>query len=351
MLLWSDGFDKYGAGANLAVRYTIENTPSFSTTGGITGGGAVVLDNALNHFYGTFLSSSALDANSRPHVALWMKIASMPSGDRPVVGLVTNEVSGGSNFQGGAVGVSPTGQAVAFTHRENATVLARSAAGVFVEDRWHHVELIFNPRDSGGVAVVYVDGVQVLNFSGDTNATGTQPTSWIGVKVNSGGSGDLNIDDLIAWDINGSDFDYAQLSRLHIIETLDMDGDDAVQFTPLSGTNFSNIDDAAFHDTDTSYNASPTVGHVDLFTVEDQAATPDQILALVVHMRARKTAVGSVIMRGRLVVGATTSEGVDFPLTTSVAHNHDAWGKNPDTGVAWGNTDANTIKAGYEFQA
>ena len=83
----------------------------------------------------------------------------------------------------------------------------------------------------------------------------------------------------------------------------------------------------------------------------DQGVTPLQTLAIALHSRARKTDAGGVTMRHRLKHGSTTAEGGDKALTTAYAQYSDYWGKNPDTGAAWGSSDVNAAQAGVEHQA
>jgi hypothetical protein len=79
--------------------------------------------------------------------------------------------------------------------------------------------------------------------------------------------------------------------------------------------------------------------------------TPLQTLAIAVHSRAKKTDVGGVTLRHRLKHGGTTAEGTDKALTTAFAHYSDYWGKNPDTGAAWGSSDVNVAQAGVKHHA
>jgi hypothetical protein len=70
-----------------------------------------------------------------------------------------------------------------------------------------------------------------------------------------------------------------------------------------------------------------------------------------VHSRARKTDVGGVTLRHRLRHGGTTAEGGDKALITAYAQYSDYWGRNPDTGAAWGTSDVNAVQAGVKHQA
>jgi hypothetical protein len=44
-------------------------------------------------------------------------------------------------------------------------------------------------------------------------------------------------------------------------------------------------------------------------------------------------------------------EGTDKALTTPYAQCSDHWGRNPDTGAAWGAADVNAVQASVKHQA
>lgn len=357
-LLFSEGFDKYAAVADLALRFVLVASNAFSSVGGITAGGALSLSNngsaALVPALGTAFSG-VITAGNGVHWAGWVKFTTLNSAafNRFLAFSTNIQAYNGSPF---GISIANTGALRALRHGDSAT-LADSAAAVIILNQYHHIEIAakLNTNANGGYVKVWVDRVLVINFAGDSN-TGTVPTTLINAQMqtNSGNAIALTTDDWVIWDESGTDFVPAQLgvNYAHVIETLTPDADDTVQFTPLSSTNVSNIDDVGFHDGDTTYNQSTTVGHVDLFTLANQAATPQETYALVVHTRAKKTDVGGVTMRSRLKAGATTQESADFTLTTNYVHYQQPLGKNPDTGPAtWGTSDVDSVKVGYEYQA
>lgn len=351
-----DGLDRYGASADLDLRWIrAAGTPTYSTTGGLTGVGAInVAASSRVQTRDTF--TATLSSGGNIHVAFWMKATALQAGgagDRTIFTL-------GSNLQGVTSGnairmdLSDT-QQIKVTGHGASTVLATSSAGAILLNQHHHIEYAGKYADAGGFIKVWVDRILVIDFSGDT-LTSTQPSTITQMQFQDlGATLAFLLDDPIIWDETGSDFVHTQLgaSYAHVIETLSTDADDSVQFTPSASTNESNIDDAAFHDGDTTYNESSTVGHVDRFTVTDQASTPAATFAVVQHTIARKTDAGGATLHNRIVSGAATQESADFVLTTTFAHycDYTAVGKDPNTSAAWGTTAVNSVKAGYEYQA
>lgn len=52
--------------------------------------------------------------------------------------------------------------------------VATSAAGTLTVDTWHYIEMQAKMHDTTGSIIVRVDGVEVINFTGDTKAGGTK---------------------------------------------------------------------------------------------------------------------------------------------------------------------------------
>jgi len=343
-LLLMDGFGGYGASADLDLRWTRAGTCTYGAATGVGGVGGVALGTSSSLTGPAFVST--LTSGGTMHAAFWMKVTDMPGGFLRFFQFWENAGGGDSNSP--QVQVSNLGAIRVTACNSAATILATSADGVIVLNQEHHIEMSGRYSNTGEVKV-WVDGDLIINFSGDSTF-GTTPTSFIGFSFHTGSSFAMTISHPVVWDEVGADFVVTQLAE-HFIEQLLTAADDSVQFTPLSSTNESNIDDVGFHDGDTSYNQSPTVGHIDLFTLADQVATPTTMFAVAVHTVARKTDVGGVTLRNRISLNGNVTEGSDKALATTYARYSDYFGKSPDGGGAWGNTDVNSLKAGYEYQA
>lgn len=352
-MLMYDGLDRYSAAADLDIAYTRGST-TFSTTGGINGGGSFGLNtfSSLTHTLSVIGSTDGvLSSGGTVHFAAWIKLGTFFAAGPFVLFRIGTNLQAASSGNAPAIAVSSDGSFTVYKHGDTTSV-ATSSTGLFTTGVYYHLEYSAKYAESpDGVIKLWLDRTQVINFTGDT-LTSTQPSTITGWRAETNNNALTACDDPVLWDENGSDFVATQLSTYHQIEALNTSADSTpLQFTPLSSTNESNVDDAVFHDGDTTYNQSTTVGHVDTFAMTDQANTPVSCMCISVNTIAKKTDVGAVTMHNRIKHGSTTAEGSNKTLLTTYSKSSDYWGKNPDTSAAWGNTDVNGVEAGYEYQA
>jgi hypothetical protein len=132
------------------------------------------------------------------------------------------------------------------------------------------------------------------------------------------------------------------------VERLLPDGaGDSTQFTPSAGSNFQNVDDAT-PDDDTTYNASSTAGHKDLFTVGDLTQPVDTVYGVQVCNYAKKDNPGVAL---NTVVKSGASESTDAVGATldNYQFNTSIFETNPDGGGAWTESSVNSMQIGYEI--
>jgi hypothetical protein len=117
--------------------------------------------------------------------------------------------------------------------------------------------------------------------------------------------------------------------------------DSAVQWTPLTGTNVSQIDEAE-QDGDTSYNSDGTAGDIDLFSF---AATPTGMIGIFaviasiwVEPGSTHTCATVVSSSGTIADGATGSNG------TSYVEQIDKFYNDPHTSAPWTNSTTTRIR-------
>lgn len=356
-LLWMDGLDRYSVSADLTQNYTVDNFTGgvdFLATSGINGGGCVQIDGdqEIRRFF-----TSTLTAGGVMHAGFWLRITNIPGAARTFFNFETNLQSGISKLNPYLMvnpdfSISVNAHGVAW----DSAVVATSAAGTLAQTVYAFVEYAakWNTSGSGGFIKVWVDGNLVINFSGNA-VSGTVPTTCTaaGPALWGNFSTGFRYDDLIIWDEVGTDFSLTSLSTTYIpeIETLSVDGNDTVQFTPLSGSNFQMVDDPAFQDADTTYNFSTTVGHEDLFTVDDMASTPLYVFAVGVKVVWRSHVPSIMTARDSLKSGGTTTYSADRTMTTSYILAASFYGKDPDTSAVWTVSAPDSIKVGYKFQS
>jgi len=352
MIGHADGFDRFGAAADLDVMYTRGST-LFSTTAGIAGGGAVTLNTFSSVRVTSTATWGALSSGGVARCVFWVKPGTWFGSTSRLFNIGTNVVDQ-NNANAPYIGIGSDGSLHVTKHGEAVTV-ATSATGLAPVGEYRHIqyEARYAEAAGGGYIKLWVDKVLVIDFTGDT-LTGTQPTALAGWKFQSDNNGIQGFDDPVLWDdsdTTGLEFTGA-MSELHQIEELTTTADDVIQFdSNLSSLNEDAIDDPVFHDGDTSYNQSTAAGQSDVFALADQAAVPIQTYAIGVVTTAKKSDVGGVILRNRLEFGSSRAEGSLKTLTSTYGRYSDWWGKNPSSLQPWGVTDVNNVFPGYEHQA
>jgi len=155
-LHFTEGFDRYGAVADLSLRYA-RNSGAYSATAGVAGGGAFTTNSSLSYLDFTFLSAVPRGAGTAIHAAFWLKINAFPAGTNPsdLLAIGTNQVGTGSTTSR-LFGLLGDGTIWAKTHGGTQTQ-TNSSAGVLVLGQWHHIEIAARYTDSGGFIKVWVD--------------------------------------------------------------------------------------------------------------------------------------------------------------------------------------------------
>lgn len=345
-LLWTDGMDRYGAAADVSSLYTGAPT-SYQAAAGVGGVGAFRYSGTTGSVR-TFVTAGVLTAGNGVHACVWMK----PGGFSQQQSFL--RISDGTNF---ADLISNSDGSFSALRFGDFAVLATSGAGALTVGNYVHVEYAakFNTGVNGGYIKVWIGGNLVINFAGTTTSVAA-PTAYGSCRIGktlSGLSSVWDFDDLICWDEQGTDFALTQLTTayLPIIETLSIDGNDAVQFTPLTSTNASQVDDPAFEDGDTTYNSSSVTSDQDTFTVANQGSTPAYTFAVIVRTWVKIQTAGTTQFRTLLDSGGTVVQSADRLLPTSYSHYADFFGKDPNTSAVWGTTAVNSVKTGYKNQS
>jgi hypothetical protein len=132
---------------------------------------------------------------------------------------------------------------------------------------YHHVGLAFKADSSAGWATLYVDGLAILTWSGDTGSDITG----LYAGVHKSGSGHYFyhhiLDDLYIHATTGeADASPPELT----FEPLWVNGDSgSQQWTPTSGNNYTNVDEQGNKDDDTTIVSTTANAQVDRYTLTD----------------------------------------------------------------------------------
>lgn len=147
------------------------------------------------------------------------------------------------------------------TVRRGTTVLATFTAVRFA---WCYLEFKATIHATTGTVEVKKDGVVVASFSGQTKNGGTNASvDAIRLDASTNNTGiDLYVDDLYVLNTSGSkNNDY--LGDIRVVTTLPSGAGASTQWTPLSGSNWDNVNDSTIDIA--TYNASATAGQRDTY--------------------------------------------------------------------------------------
>lgn len=236
--------------------------------------------------------------------------------------------------------------------RRGTTTLATSAqtasAGV-----WYYLEVKATIADAGGVCVVRVDGVDWINFTGDTRNAGTATTidSLRLIGAGSGTSGTITWDDMYVCDGTGA-APYNDFIGDHKVETLRPAGNGASsQFVGSDGNSVDNyllVNEVTPDPAD--YVGSGVAGSRDLYDTGDLAATTSgTVRAVQVQLYAAKSDAGTATVKTAIrspsgVVDASTAQ----PLSTTYAMLNGPIRLTDPDGAAWTIGTVNGMQVGAE---
>lgn len=213
-------------------------------------------------------------------------------------------------------------------------------------DTWMHIGVnVF--ANASGFASLYIDGVQVLTYTGNT--AGSIDTVYFGGRIG-GGSGwaaSAYFDDFYV-DTATSESDVSPPSKRFLFSLVNASGANA-QFTPSAGANFENVDDSGTPDGDTTYNAALSAGLKDTFNTANITVPADHVIrAAIILAIARRTDSGvSSQLKLHSYDGATYQSGSAQTPTTSYNTLWERQELQPDA-TAWNEVDFEACQYGYE---
>jgi hypothetical protein len=262
------------------------------------------------------------------------------------------------------IGIAVTHLEIRIAESGLITIIREGGAGTILDTGtiilkngvWYHLEIKTTISNSGSI-VINIDGIEDVNFSGDTQ-NGTSSV------VDRCGFGLENTNSLVmeAYYKNTYICDSAGSTNNDflgniVIETLRPTADGTTNdFTPLNaGDNYVEVDEAS-QDGDTSYNSSSTVGNIDLFGMDNISNTINSVLATGINIAMKKTDGTNRLITDVIRQGGTNYSGQgdkansganisDYTYHTSI-HETD-----PNTSVAWTEAGVNSAETGYEIDS
>lgn len=342
-LIWMDGFDHYGAGANgrLAMLDGVWSELFATTTPEVTAPRTGLYAFGRSAAAAGMVHRRILGA-AKTTVGLGMafRLASMPTANNRLFPFVYRDTANAAQV---TIVLQSTGKISAY-RGDVVTLLGESADGVVTAGAYQHIEckVVFN--DTTGAIEVRVNGVTVLNLSGiDTVQTANVECSQVCFMNSSGvtsGAGAFWFDDVFAWDDAGSrNNDFLGDRRVRAIFP---DADTATEEWTATGATdgFDCINDAAPDDETTYISALPLTGSpptplTSVYGLQDPPAGVGSIAAVQTCIRMRKTEAGDTNVQVSLLSSGDESAGSDRPITEIYTYWSDVHELNPNTGTPW----------------
>jgi len=227
----------------------------------------------------------------------------------------------------------------------NGTQIA--SGGIISLNQWKYIEAHIVIHDTSGVCTVKIDGVQEINFSGDTCNGGAADIRTMRIGRNSGsavGCAYAYYDDLVINDTSGS-YNTGWPGRGGI-ELLSPNGaGNSTDLTASAGSNYECVDEQP-PDDDTTYVYGSTQDDHDGYTLTNTTQT-GTVKAIKWFARAKTTAAGSDAIKRHLRINGTDYNGAsDLNLTTDYAYYKEILEENPDDSAAFETADLDAMEAG-----
>lgn len=272
-------------------------------------------------FVGAALGGSLMDAAIRPYIGIY-------SDNHTVLHL--------------CIGISGGSLQVRRTDPGN-TILGTYSAP-FYTNTLYYVEVAATIADSGGTCVVRLNGVEVINYTGDTRNGGTS-TLIDSVSVTANGGFSVLVDDFYLCDDTGLAPHNTFLGDIRIQALVPNAAGSSTQFTPSSGANYTTVDELPMNAAD--FVSSSTVGHKDMYAFSNLGAV-NTVYGIQNNVIVKKTDASALSLKPVITSGSTTVNGATVVLSATDVNVRDIRALNPDTSAAWDQASVNALEAGFE---
>jgi hypothetical protein len=337
-LRFIDGWDHY-ATAQLAQKWT-----SAGTSGGapaVVGAGRLGGSRLQLQSNGSLIK--VLNAQ-----ATWIVGAALTSSDFGSPG--TNPGGLFGFFDGGTLHVDLRFNGTFLQATRNGTVLATGTIPLSL-NTWYYIEMKVIIDDVNGVAIVKVNGVTDINFSGDTrnaaNASADRLRLYAAGASSGGAQSTWFFDDLYLCDGTGGSPTNSFLGDVRVEALFPNGNGNSSQFDGSDGNSTDNylLVDEATPNSDTDYVESPDVGDKDTYAMTNLTPTAGTVFGVQPLPYAAKTDAGtrSIVSVARLA--GTEVDSSDKALSVGYSYYPDIRETKPGGG-AWSISDVNSAEFG-----
>lgn len=216
---------------------------------------------------------------------------------------------------------------------------------------YYHIEFKATINTSTGSYTLRINELQELTASG----------------VNTQGTAAAVVDSIQLGALQFNTFNEVDYDDLYVCDSLggvnnDFLGDCRVQclfpesagatsgWTPLSGQNYTNVDDVT-PDDDTTYVSTGVAGTIDTYAMNDLAATTGSVKGVQTVVSARKDDAGTRTIAPVIRIGATNYAGNNQNIMTTYSMFLQQYDVSPATAAAFTISEVNAMEAGEKLVA
>jgi len=342
-LLFFDGFDHYVSADILEKWSTVVTAAGPSAGGGRRGTAGLNFSTSSGNVTKVFVAP-----NNTIYFGAAMKVALLAS-----TGIFTindavaakNNVILSANADG-SLSAYARGTSNTPGNTTGMTVLGTTAPGLIVTNAYNYIEVKVALHATAGEVIVKFNGVIVLNLTGlNTFATGS--TGWTTFAISGAGGGASFYDDFYLCDGSGAAPWNTFLGEIRVDALVPTAAGATTQFTPSTGANWQNVDDAQAND-DTDFNTATAAGLTDTFTIPNAPVVGAPIFGVQHHVTSRKTDGTTCTIAPVVRPVSTDFVGTDIAIGTTYVMRSTLLPTNPATGAQWTEAGFNAAEFGYK---
>lgn len=221
------------------------------------------------------------------------------------------------------------------------TLLGSSAAGLLTINVWYYLEVEVVISTTVGRITAYLNGVQVLNLTGQNTANGgvgTNADLFRLASINGGQAPTLDVDDLYVTNV-------ATKLGERRVETLRPSADSSpLMWTPDTGTvHYSRVNATLAQSV--TYVQGSAINDEDLYDLVNLSSSPGTVDCVQYSLFAQKTDANTRAIAVIGDVSAVTQQSGNFNLATGVL-KYEYLSETKPGGGAWSAADVNNLKVG-----
>jgi len=348
MFLFTDGCDSYTTTSNLLFKWGDIPGATYSAGTGKYGSGAVRVQATDTGI----VTRENLGGSTRTLGCCWMQLVS-GSGNPGASARAVIQFNNTGKTESGYIGYAIGAQVLGVYGWGGAGTVGTGATNV-CDGLAHFIEWDILFANSGH-AILRVDNIEQVNYTGDTLGSGTPSVN--SVHFSSTGSGNIyDFSHIVLYDdntdVNGNGPTAANFPLTQVrIDTIRPDGDTAtIQFDTLSSgtTHYSLVNEQTPNTT--NYVQDATAGHIDLYTFGNMNFIPNSIVGIMQNVYAQNEGGTTIEYKTYIKSGASVATGASVEAPAAYFMQQYGFAEDPATSAAWTQAAVNAINAGYEDQ-